>query len=236
MAPPKAIVWDLDGVLLDSEPIYLGVERKLAEEHGAIGDASGLIGKVLGRSGLVSAKIIVDELKLSITPEEFLAQRDARLANAFQSAELCRGAMDLVKHFQSLGLPCAIATSSCAHLLAVKRKAQPELFKLMNAVVCADDVAEAKPAPLLFLEAAQRLGIEPEKCVVFEDAPAGVLAAKRAGMRSVALRNPHVPRAEYENAGGDTVHVVDSGCLTAFDVSHIDVESKVKGNATKVVP
>lgn len=215
-------------MLLDSEPIYLGVEHEIAVAHGANAEKTkSLVSKVLGRSGLVSARIIVEELELSLTPEEFLAARDAKLADAFVSAQLCKGALEMVRHFKSLGLPCAIATSSCAELLVVKRKAQPELFAEMSAVVCADDVAEAKPAPFLFLEAARRLGVVPEKCVVFEDAPAGILAANRAGMRSIALRNQEVDSKQYEQAGGDTVLIVQSGSLLDFDCAEIGLADRV---------
>lgn len=213
MSAPAAVIWDLDGVLLDTEPLYLAVERAIAAKFGK--DTQPLLPRLLGLPGLRVATLIVQELQLPLTPAEFLAQRDAQLATAFREVQPCVGALDLARHLRALGLQCAIATSSTRAMLDVKRAAHPELFDNMHAVVCADDVAEAKPAPLLFLEAARRLQVPPELCVVFEDAPAGVMAAKAAGMRCIALRNPHVEAKLYADAGAH--FVVQSGSLRDFD-------------------
>lgn len=225
MIPPKAIIWDLDGVLIDSEPLYISVERDMVTEYkGEKTDTTALIGQVLGRSGIESAKLIVESMQLPVTPEEFLKRRDDLLETKFRTVELCPGALSTVKKFKELGLKCAIATSSCAKLLEVKQEAQPELFNAMETVVCADDVAEAKPAPLLFLEAACRMGIEPTDCIVFEDAPAGVEAAVRARMGVIALRNPSVPSEDYKKRGNESLAIIDSGSLEDFDFTLVGLK------------
>ncbi len=222
MRLPNAIVWDLDGVLIDSEPLYISVERDMVTEYkGESTDTTALIGQVLGRSGFESARIIVDSMRLPVSPQEFLERRDKLLETKFRSVELCPGALSTVRKFKELGLKCAIATSSCAKLLEVKREAQPELFNAMESVVCADDVTEAKPAPLIFLEAARRMGVDPTECVVFEDAPAGVEAAKRARMGCIALRNPSVPSEDYKKRGDESLVVIESGSLLDFKLSSI---------------
>lgn len=216
----KSVIWDLDGVLLDSEPLYMSAECTVAAAHGA--DVRPYLGHVLGLPGIRAAELYVRELKLPITASEFLTARNAQLTTAFRHITTCRGAMDAVRHIRAQGLKCAIGTSSSASLLTIKRLAQPELFSLMDAVVCADDVTEAKPSPMVFLKAARQIGTKASECLVFEDAPAGVQAAKAAGMHCVALRNPHVKHEIYASAGAD--FVVDSGCLLDFDFSQIGME------------
>lgn len=97
----------------------------------------------------------------------------------------------------------AVATSSARKYLDAKRVGKEDVFGLFEGIVCGDDVKAGKPDPEIFLKAAGVMGVAPGKCVVFEDAPAGVLAAKTAGMTVVAFPNPSVDRQLYVDAGFD---------------------------------
>lgn len=210
---PLAAIWDLDGVLVDSEPLYVAAEAAVAAEFNA--SSVGLEAVGLGRSGAAVAAELVSRLGLPITPDDFLQRRNAHLKNTLKSVPQLPGADALVAHCERHGLKNAVATSSSRELLAPKQAAHPALFNRMNAVVCADDVPAAKPSPALFLEAARRLEVDPARCIVFEDAPAGVEAAAAAGMPSVALQNPAVSISRYRESGAR--YVVEGGNLEDFD-------------------
>jgi pseudouridine-5'-monophosphatase len=102
----------------------------------------------------------------------------------------------------------AVATSTATKLLDPKLDSHRAWFSIFSAIVCGDDprVLAGKPAPDIFLVAASELGADPESCVVFEDSPAGVVAALAAGMQVVALPDPHMDPSRYAGA-----HFVASG-------------------------
>ena len=99
-------------------------------------------------------------------------------------------------------MPLAIATSTEAPLFAIKAARHRDWLSIFRAAVCGDDprVARSKPAPDIFLAAAQDLGAPPAECLVFEDSPFGVEAARAAGMQVIALPDPAMDRARYTNA------------------------------------
>jgi pseudouridine-5'-monophosphatase len=116
----------------------------------------------------------------------FLHERDRPLAALMESAKPMPGAMELVGDLVRRGVPMAVATSSDRALFKVKTQ-HHAWFAHFDTVVCADDVPNLKPAPDLFLAAAERMGADPRRCLVFEDSPAGIEAARRAQMRVIGL-------------------------------------------------
>ncbi|CAK0864865.1 unnamed protein product [Prorocentrum cordatum] len=113
-----------------------------------------------------------------------------------------RGAEELVSHLSTLGVRMAIATSSVRKSFDTKMTYHPKLLAPMEVVVTGDDPAvhRGKPAPDIFLEAARRLGAQPGECVVFEDSPHGITAAKAAGMHAVAVPDPRLPGNDFSHA------------------------------------
>lgn len=183
----RAVVFDMDGVLTDSEPLICAAAMEMFRERGLVVQASDFqpfvgagenryIGGVAEKYGMA---LDIDRAKAR-TYELYLAMVPARL-DAFP------GAVELVQRCCAAGKPCAVASS------ADRIKVEANLNKIglppaaWQAVVTAEDVTQRKPAPDLFLMAARRLGVDPHQCTVVEDAVNGIAAAKAAGMRCVAV-------------------------------------------------
>ncbi|RLT37215.1 MAG: HAD family hydrolase [Chloroflexi bacterium] len=186
------VIYDLDGTLLDTEPLYRLATQEILDRYGASLPVE-LRAAMIGRPTPVAARVLVEMTGIPMTPEAFAAERDARLVSLFATAQPTRGALALTTHLRKHGVPQAIATSSMRHSLEAKRVAQPEWFASFDAIVTSEDVEHGKPAPDIFLEAARRIGGTPQVCLVLEDAPLGVQGALAAGMWVVAL-----PEAGHE--------------------------------------
>ncbi|EME32688.1 Probable pseudouridine-5'-phosphatase [Galdieria sulphuraria] len=199
--PILAAIWDLDGTLLNTESIYLQVENQTIEKYGGKGDVSTVAHKLLGTPGLDCARVIVDHFCLNTSPEQYLSTRDEVLVDKFTSTQFCEGALELVKLFASYGVRQSIATSSGSFLTQLKLSAHKSIVDAyIDHVICREDVTYGKPFPDIFLLAAKKMGMTPKNCVVLEDAPNGVVAAKRAGMRCVGIRNSLLTSEHYRDA------------------------------------
>jgi pseudouridine-5'-monophosphatase len=198
---PSAVVFDLDGVLLDTEPFYTIATQEIVAEWGKVFDWS-VKSRMIGRPSLESAQTLVEALGLPITPEEYLERRAARLESLFPTAVEIEGAEAFTRSLAERGIPLAVATSSERRLFELKTGRHREWFAIFDAVVVGDDprVGRGKPAPDIFLVAAADLGVEAAGCLVFEDAPAGVRAARAAGMAVIALPDPAMDREAYGEA------------------------------------
>uniref|UniRef100_A0A7I4B1J4 riboflavin kinase n=1 Tax=Physcomitrium patens TaxID=3218 RepID=A0A7I4B1J4_PHYPA len=188
------IVFDLDGTLLDTESIADEVLAIVLTRHGKVWDGRGAQNR-MGKRPLEAAAAVIQDYGLACTPLELNLEVLELLQERWKNARTLPGAVRLIKHFYSHGIPMAIASSSPARNIKIKLCHQ-------EVVVAGDMVENGKPAPDIFLEAASRLNVEPIKCLVIEDAPAGVLAAKAAGMQVVAV--PSIPskdaRPQYSSA------------------------------------
>ena len=202
--PVACAIFDLDGVLLDTEPFYTEVTQAICDDYGKVFDWS-IKRNMIGRPSLESAQYLVEALSLPITPQEYLRRRAAGLAGLFPTSTEIAGAEAFTRALASASVPMAVATSSEKDLFELKTRRHNDWFSIFATVVVGDDVRvrAGKPAPDIFLVAAESLGIAPQRCVVFEDAPAGLDAARAAGMQVVALPDPAMDRAAY--AGADLV-------------------------------
>ena len=198
---PAYAIFDLDGVLLDTEPLYTKANAAVVTRFGKVYDWS-VKRHCIGRGALDAARIIVDALALPLSPEALLRERERVLVELVARAPAMRGAEIFTRALAARGVPLAIATSTEAPLFAIKRAAHRDWLAIFGAAVCGDDprVARSKPAPDIFLAAAHDLGAAPASCLVFEDSPFGVEAARVAGMQVVALPDPAMDRARYATA------------------------------------
>lgn len=199
--PARCVIFDLDGVLLDTEHFYTEVSQEICARHGKVFDWS-VKRNMIGRPSLESARYLVDALSLPISPEEYLRSRAVRLDELFPLSKEKPGAEAFTRALAARGVPLAVATSSELALFDRKITRHRDWFSIFRAVVVGDDVRvkRGKPAPDVFLVAAGDLGARAEDCVVFEDAPAGLVAAHAAGMQVVAIPDEAMDRSAYGRA------------------------------------
>ncbi|XP_044741639.1 pseudouridine-5'-phosphatase-like [Chrysoperla carnea] len=191
------VIFDIDGLLLDTEKLYEEIIDEVCQHFG--GKYTEILRqKILGRKEQDTATILIKELNLSCSEDEFSAYYQASYVKGLEAAELMPGAEKLIKHLSAHKIPIACATSSSSLSIPAKTKNHQELFKLMNHVVSGTsdpEVKEGKPSPDIFLICAARFPDKPkpDQCLVFEDAPSGVQAAYAAGMQCVMVPDPRIP-------------------------------------------
>lgn len=200
----RSVIYDLDGLLLDTEQIYTDAMREVVRRYGKDFDST-FKRRIIGRPAIESARYTVSALGLPVSAEEYLRERNQLLVQRFPAAGSKPGARELVGHFHRHGVKQAVATSSPRELLEIKVRNHQHWFGQFEHIVSVEDadVERGKPAPDVFLAAARKLGAEPSECLVFEDSPAGVAAAIAAGMPVVA-----VPEAETDDGDFDAANQV----------------------------
>jgi len=187
--------------LLDTEPFYSEVTQEIVAVYGKRFDWS-VKRHMIGRPSLEAARYLVETLQLPISAEEYLEKRREGLEACFRTTPAKPGAEEFTRALALRGVVQAVATSSEQALYHLKISAHRDWFSLFAAAVTGDDpeLERGKPAPDIFLLAAQRAGAEAHRCVVFEDSPAGIEAAHAAGMQAVALPDPHMQRELFTDA------------------------------------
>ncbi|XP_055644243.1 probable pseudouridine-5'-phosphatase isoform X2 [Toxorhynchites rutilus septentrionalis] len=197
-------IFDMDGLLLDTEKLYEKILGDLIKSYSKPYPWATRM-KVMGTTEQKTCSIIVNDLKLSCTVNEFLKKFREKQLTDLRGAPLLRGAERLVKHLHKHNIPIALATSSGEDSVEVKTQNHRELFDLFGHKVMGSsdaDVKEGKPAPDIFLVAASRFpdAPKPEQCLVFEDAPNGVTAGISAGMQVVMVPDPHINEDQRKHA------------------------------------
>ncbi len=195
------VIYDMDGLLLDTEPFYTKTNQAIAARYGKTFDWT-LKSRVIGLRAADTARILVEALQLPITPEEYLRLRKQTLEALFPRAEPMPGAVRLTRHLHRHGIAQAVASSSDRHHFELKTSRHKEWLSIFECLVVGADpeVKRGKPAPDVFLVAAGRLGAEPSKCLVFEDAPSGIEAACAAGMAAIAVPDPNLDHRVFPGA------------------------------------
>ncbi|XP_057421206.1 (DL)-glycerol-3-phosphatase 2 [Lotus japonicus] len=204
--PITHVVFDMDGLLLDTEKFYTEVQELILARYNKTFDWS-LKAKMMGNKAIEAARVFVEETGISdsLSAEQFLVEREDTLLKLFPTSDLMPGASRLLKHLHAKGVPIALATGSLRKHFELKTQRHGELFSLMHHVVVGDDpeVKHGKPSPDVFLAAAKRFEggpVDPCKVLVFEDAPAGVLAAKNAGMSVVMVPDARLDKSLHAEA------------------------------------
>jgi len=209
----RALLSDLDGTLVDTEPLYYEAYRATMEKLGHAYPEAFHVEHLHGREERAGAATIVREFGLTQTADELLAARDEILEPSFATVPPCRGAARAVAALRG-ALPrgaFAVATSSKERLVAVKRASAPvdALLADFAHVVCSDSPLMAgrakKPAFDTFLVAAALVGVAPADCLVFEDSLAGIRAGAAAGCFVIAITDRRLAPGAAEAAGARIV-------------------------------
>ena len=196
--PIQALIFDMDGLLVDGE--HLGALTMLAvlERHGCVREwEPDFVTPLFGRRLSEIMPVLAERCGISVPVEDLIATFEELRIDALRGNVLAfPGAAEVIAFGRSAGLGLGLATSGRrAYVDAVL--AEIELAGRFAIEVTGEDVSRGKPAPDVYLLAAERLGVEPATCVVFEDAPSGIAAAVAAGMRAVAVPNAQTRDATF---------------------------------------
>jgi HAD superfamily hydrolase (TIGR01509 family) len=198
-----AVVFDLDGVVVDSEQVWDEVREAYTRETGGTYIATATR-DMMGMSSVEWSRYMSDALRVPGTPEEINAAIVARmLARYGEAPPLIPGAVEAVRRVAGRW-PVAIASSSNPELIEVVVRASG-LGDVFRITVSSQEVPLGKPAPDVYLEAARRLGVDPVRCGAVEDSHNGIRSAKAARMFVVAVPNPHYPPDDEAMAAADAV-------------------------------
>jgi HAD superfamily hydrolase (TIGR01509 family) len=192
---PGAVIFDLDGVLVDAEVWWDEVRLAWAGQLGRSWTAADQAA-VMGANSLGWARIMRQRLDLDLSPEQIVDDIVGAMVQRYAThgAPLIPGAVAAVRRLAEAGVPIAVASSS--HRLVIDAALDSlGIAGLFRVVVASDEVAHGKPAPDVYLLAARELGVDPSSCLVVEDSLNGVLAARAAGMTVALVPNAAVPPA-----------------------------------------
>lgn len=181
----EALIFDMDGLMIDSERLYFAAEREMAGGFGrTVRDET--LWKMMGRKPIESMRILAAELGLPATPEELLKMRDKMMRQKLEEDLRPMPGLDYIINALSGRLKLAVATGAPMEFLdiMVDKLGIREKFAVLQS---SDDISRGKPDPEIYLVTSKRLGIHPEKCVVLEDSENGALAGKRAGCYVIAV-------------------------------------------------
>jgi HAD superfamily hydrolase (TIGR01509 family) len=199
----EAVVFDLDGLLLDTEQVWDEVRESLTRELGGRWHDRAQA-DMMGMSSKEWSRYMHDQLGLSEPPEELNRLVVERMQGRYRERlPLVDGAVEAVRRIGERR-PLGLASSSNRPLidLALEEMGVADLFR---ATVSSEEVERGKPAPDVYLEAARRLGVRPQDVAAVEDSASGIRSAKAAGMRVIAIPNPHFPPPEDVLAEADVV-------------------------------
>ena len=198
------VIFDCDGVLVDSEPISCRVMAEALSAEGLPATREDVYRDYMGRAWADSLRMIEERLGRPTRPgftDDFRAARDAALAKEVVAIE---GVRDAVAEIETAGIERCVASSGAEEKIRLTLGTTGLLELFEGRIFSATEVARGKPAPDLFLWAAETLGHEPETCAVVEDTPVGIEAARAAGMTALAFVD-NAPREALESAGAHAV-------------------------------
>jgi HAD superfamily hydrolase (TIGR01509 family) len=200
----EAVVFDMDGVLVDTEHLWDEVREELTAEWGGRYTPEAQQA-MMGMSSSEWSRYLHEVVGLREPPEVINAEVVRRMLARYEvDLPVVPGAVDAVRRLAEAGYRLALASSSNRELIdtVLRRLGVTELFEV---TVSSEEVARGKPTPDVYLETAARLGIDPARCVAVEDSASGIRSAHAAGMRVIAYPNRHYPPADEALGLADTV-------------------------------
>lgn len=198
-----AVVFDLDGVLIDSEPVWEEVRREVVADHGGQWQPDSQR-RLMGMSTREWSRYLARELGVDMPPQDVAELVIGRMEERYDDhLPLIRGAQEAVQRCAGRW-PLGLASSSPERLIRVALE-RAGIHQLFAQTLSTEQVARGKPAPDVYLEVADRLGVPPARCAVVEDSTNGMRSAKAAGMWLVAIPRPRYPPEADALAAADIV-------------------------------
>ncbi|WP_302849005.1 HAD family hydrolase [Serinicoccus kebangsaanensis] len=227
---PTAVLWDMDGTIVDTEPYWIAEEYLLVEEAGGRWtdeDAHDLVGQDL----LTSARMILQRTPVQGAPEEVVRRLlDGVVVRTREHVPWRSGALELLAALRRAAVPCALVTMSWTELADVLVEQLPP--GTFDAVVTGDQVTRGKPHPEAYLEAARRLGVDPGRAVAIEDSVTGATASTAAGVPTLVVPHmvpvPSIP-GSMQVATLEGLAPADLGRLVPTLSSELHAEQRVDG-------
>lgn len=216
----KAIVWDMDGLLIDSEPVWNEARKRMAAEHGVHDWNQQDHFNVMGVSTAEWVNYMIQRIGLTMPPTEVETAIINHMVAIYNEEIPFRPYAVEKIAWAASKYPSCIASGSPRQLIDLV-SADPRVAPYMQFTLAADEVGIGKPDPAVYLEAAKRLGIAPEHCVCLEDSPNGVLSGYRAGMKVINIPDPEMPLTA-EQAHYAHVVLSDLGEFTAEVIAELE--------------
>ncbi|MGM5482412.1 MAG: HAD family hydrolase [Nanobdellota archaeon] len=184
----NTIIFDMDGVIVDSVPLHLGIWREVAQKYG-IEIEDKLFDDLNGMDTPHISKRLIEKFSLNTSVDEMSSLKRSISSEKLQKGvNLFPGVKDAIGNLKKLGYRIGLATMTPR--IHVESTLGSNILELeLDQIITDDDVSNPKPAPDVFLKCAEKLGKEPYQCVVVEDSLNGISAAKAAGMKAVAITN-----------------------------------------------
>ena len=196
----KAVIFDLDGVLVTTDELHFAAWKALAERLGISGFTRADNARQRGVSRMASLEVVLEKSDREFSDDEKLALAEekndiyVKSLSALSRADVLPGVFEFIDYIKSKGIKAAVGSASKNTPLILEKTGLADKF---DAVSCGLDTTRSKPDPEVFLIAAQKLGIDPCGCAVIEDSAAGIEAAKTGGMYAVAVgAAEHDPKAD----------------------------------------
>ncbi|NLM98228.1 MAG: HAD family phosphatase [Halanaerobiaceae bacterium] len=194
----KCVIFDMDGVIIDSEPIHVKLEKELLEESG--GDYSKINHKdFMGTTDVHFWSTLKKQFNIKLSVEDLINKKRKRFLENLDQVPLVDNVLDFMKTLRNIGCKLGLASSNNEKAVeAVRNKFG--LSEYIDVFINGESVTRGKPHPEIFLTTAKYLGLKPEECLVIEDTRNGVRAAKAAGMKCVGFKNKNSGEQDLSEA------------------------------------
>jgi beta-phosphoglucomutase family hydrolase len=195
----KAVIFDMDGVIAETEHAHIGAEKQTMLKYG-IEISEDELHEYTGTTAKVMLTSLIKKYKLNTTFDRIFKEKEEILFKLLEEdVQPTKGVIDLLRKLKKMKVKLAVASSSHKRMIEYVLK-KLEIIELFDSIVGAEDIDRSKPDPEIFLKSAKRLNVKPEECTVVEDSKLGVEAAKKAGMKCLGYVNPSSGKQDLSKA------------------------------------